>query len=168
MPQKDLTFQDWHDKIKGNLGKTEWITVFSESSAHHDIDQGGFYSAFISNEKIEQVLKNYQGDLMIDGGLPGFCSYFKNGKEITEYHRFSEAGIEPLVYWRSFYGVKDDYYEISEEFRLYFNLFEDRKSLKESKFIHIDDNGDDDEVVLVNDNEVKVKLKFLKEICLRF
>lgn len=163
MPQNDLTFQDWQDKIKGNLGKTEWITVFSKSSAHHDIDRGGFYSAFISNEKFEQVLKNYQWDLMIDGGLPGYCSYFKNGKEIIEYYRFSKAGIEQLVYWRSFYGVKDDYYEISEEFRLYFNLFEDRKSLKESKFIHIDDNGDEEEVVLINENEVKVKLKFLKE-----
>jgi hypothetical protein len=163
MPQKDLILQDWQDKIKGNLGKTEWITVFSESSAHHDISQGGFYSAFISNEKIEQVLKNYQWDLLIGNDLPGFCSYFKNGKEIIEYYRFSEVGIEPLVYFRSFYGVKDYYYEISEEFRLYFNLFEDRKSLKESKFIHIDDNGDEEEVILINNNEVKVKLKFLKE-----
>lgn len=163
MPQKDLTFQDWQNKIKGNLRKTEWITVFSKSSAHRDIDRGGFYSAFISNEKIEQVLKNYQGDLEINGGLPGFCSYFKNGKEITEYYRFSKDGIEPLVYWRSFHGLKEDYCEIAEEFRLYFNLFEDHKSLKESKFIHIDDNGDEEEVVLINDSEVKAKLKFLKE-----
>lgn len=162
MPQKDLTFQDLQKEIKGNLGKTEWITVFSQSSAHHDVDQGGFFSAFISNEKIKQVLKNYQWDLAIGGGLPGF-SHFEKGKEITEYYRFSENGIEPVVYWRAFHGVKEDYYEVSEEFRLYFNLFEDRKNLKDAKFIHIDDNGDENEVILINENEVKIKLKYLKE-----
>lgn len=163
MSQKDLTFQDLQKKIKGTLGETEWITVFSQSSAHQDIDRGGFFSAFISNEKIKQVLKDYQWDLGINGGLPRFCSRFENGKEITEYYRFSENGIEPVVYWRTFHGVREDYYEISEEFRLYFNLFEDCKNLKDAKFIHIDDNGDENEVISINGNEVKIKLKYLKE-----
>jgi len=162
MPQ-DLTFQDLQKKIKGNLGKTEWITVFSKSSAHQDVDQGGFFSAFISNKGINQALKDYQWDLRIDGGLPGFCSHFENGKEIIEYYRFSENGVEPVVYWRTFHGIKEDYYEISEEFRLYFNLFEYRKNLKDVKFIHVDDNGDENEVILINENEVKIKLRYLKE-----
>jgi len=163
MPQKDLTFQDLQKEIKDNLGKTEWITVFSNTSAHKDVDKGGFFSAFISNEKIKQVLKDYKWDLGIGSGLPGFCSHFENGKEITEYYRFSENGIEPVVYWRTFHGAKEDYYEISEEFRLYFDLFEDRKKTKNAKFIHIDDNGDENEVISINENEVKIKLKYLKE-----
>lgn len=157
MPQKDLTFQDLQKKIKGDLGKTEWITV----SAHRDIDLC-IFSAFVPNEKIDQVLEDYNWDLRI-GDRPASCSHFENGKETIEYDWFSEDEIKPLIYWRAFYGSKEDYYEVSEEFRLYFNLFEDRKNLKENKFIYIDDNGDEEEVVLINDNEVKVKLKFLKE-----
>lgn len=56
--------------------------------------------------------------------------------------------------------MKDDYWEVSEEFRYYFNLYEDRRN---KKFILIDDNGDDEEVILMYDKEIKIKSRLIKE-----
>lgn len=154
----DLKFTDWIDKIKGNLGKEEWITVYSSNK--NDFEAATFYCALIPNDKVEKSLSNPDWDLTIGSGFPGFVIHFKNRKKIREYYRFSSSGVEPLIFRRSFRGGKDGYLEISEEFRHYFNLYEDKKN---KKFINTDDNGDEEDVMLMGENEIKIKLKFLKE-----
>ncbi len=163
MSQTDLTFKEHSKKIKGDLGKTEWVTVFSLSSTNSEIDRGSFFSALIANDKVDRALDNYQWEVRIDGGKPGFCSHFEKGEEITEYYRFSEKGVEPLVYWRTFTGNENDYFEISEEFRLYFDLYEDRKNSKDIKFIFTDSNGDENVVAMITKDQIQIKLKYLKE-----
>ncbi len=74
MSKSDLTFSDWQKKIKTSLGKTEWITVFSRSALHKDTSKGSFFSALISNSKVDQVLKDCSWDLGIGGGLPGYTT----------------------------------------------------------------------------------------------
>lgn len=154
----DLKFRDWIDRIKGNLGKEEWITAYS--SNENDFESATFHCALIPNDKVKKSLSDPSWDLRIGSGFPGFVIHFKNRKKIREYYRFSDSGIEPLVFLRSFHGVKEEYLEIVEEFRHYFNLYGDKKN---KKFINIDDNGDEEDVVLMGENEIKIKLKFLKE-----
>ncbi|MCX6175372.1 MAG: hypothetical protein NTZ27_11520 [Ignavibacteriales bacterium] len=36
---KDLAFKDWQKKIKDELGKTEWITVYAQDNEIKDVDQ---------------------------------------------------------------------------------------------------------------------------------
>lgn len=163
MISKDLTLGDWVKNIEGDLGKTEWVTVFALSGFHEDVDRGTYFSALIANDKIGGVLKKHDWDLRISGGLPGFCTHYVDGKSITEYYRFSDEGIEPLVYWRTFSGKKESYYEISEEFRLYFNLFEKLLDRGEKVFIYTNDDGDEDDVVKVGKESVSIKLKYIKE-----
>lgn len=166
MENKDLTFSDWL-KDFDKLGKTEWVTVFSLSGSRRNNEQTTYFSAIIANDKVKDILKTYQWDLRLDGGRPGFIIHYVKGKSVTEYYRFSDKGIEPLVYWRTFSGKKESYLEVAEEFRLYFNLFE--KNLGENLngerkvFTYTDDDGDEDEVVLIETNKVSVKLKYLKE-----
>lgn len=163
MEKIDFELDNWKKIIKESLGKTEWMSVLSIKESDLELNQNNFFSALVVNEKVKDIMKDYQWDLRIGNGLPGFSSYYENGKEIIEYQRFTDIGIEPLVYCRNFYNIKEKYFEISEEFRLYFNLFEDRKSYREVTFIYIDENGDEDEVVTISENEVKIKLKFIKE-----
>lgn len=166
MENKDLTFSDWL-KDFGKLGKTEWVPIFSLFESRGGDEQITYFSAIIANDKVKDSLENYQWDLLLDGGRPGFETYHVKGESITEYCRFSDKGIEPLVYWRTFSGKKETHLEVAEEFRLYFNLFE--KSLGESQngetkvFIYTNDDGDEDEVVLIETNKVSVKLKYIKE-----
>jgi hypothetical protein len=99
----DLTFKDWQDKIKGELGKTEWITVYSNDGTIHDVEQCTFYCALIPNSSIEKVLEDYQWDQTIGSGRPGFCSHFEAGNEIIEYRKSCNDGIEPLVHRRQIF-----------------------------------------------------------------
>lgn len=163
MSDKDLALNDFIKKVEGDLGKTEWITVFEFLDSKENIDRGAYFSALIANNKIDDVLKRYDWDLRIDGGRPGFITHYENSKPITEYYRFSDEGIEPLVYWRTFSGKKESSLEISEEFRLYFNLFEKSSGNDKKIFIYIDDDGDEDEVALISKNKIEIKLKYLKE-----
>jgi len=158
MAEIDLKFTDWLKKIEGSLGKDEWITIYY--SSRNDFEWATFYCALIANEKVKKSLSHPSWDLHIGNGFPGFVFHFQDGKEIGEYYRFSDSGIEPLVFSRNFHGIKEGYKEISEEFRHYFNLFEDRKN---NKFIAIDDDGNEEDVIVMDDNKIQIKLKYLKE-----
>lgn len=162
MENKDLKFTDFIKKVQGDLGKTEWVTVFEFLDGKGDIDRGAYFSALVTNAKVPYVLNDYQWDLRLDSGRPGFGTHYENGKPITQYHRYFDEGLEPLIYWRTFTGRKESYLEISEEFRLYFNLFEKPGDNKKT-FIYTSNDGDEDEVALVEHNKVTVKLKYLKE-----
>lgn len=157
MKEVDLTFSDFLAKFD-ELGKGEWITAYA--SRRDDVEWSRFYSALISESRVSKSLDDPSWDLHISNGLPGFSFRFENGKEVGTYFRCSDEGVEPLVVWRSFHGMKDGYLEISEEFRFYFNLFEDRRN---NKFVLIDDNGDDEDAILMTDKEVKIKLRLIKE-----
>lgn len=163
MHTKDLKFTDFIKNIEGDLGKTEWITVFEFFDSKSDIDRGTYFSALISNTKVRDVLERYDWELRIGGGHPGFVTHYANGKPVTEYYRFSDEGIESLVYWRSFSGKKEIHLEISEEFRLYFNLFEKIIDIDKKVFTYTNDDGDEDEVARISKNKVEIKLKFIKE-----
>jgi len=162
MKNKDLTFSDWLKNFD-NLGEEEWVTVFSLSGSRFDNEQITYFSALISDDKVADALESYQWDLRLDGGRPGFVTQYIKGKPTTKYYRFLEEGIEPLVYWRTFSGRKETFLEISEEYRLYFNLFEEKQGEEKKVFIYTNDDGEEDEVIFIEKNKVLVKLKYIKE-----
>jgi len=151
----DLTFKDKLEEIS-TFGKGEWVTVFSKKEK----DDEHIYCALIPIQDAEKSLKNPSWDLSIGHGFPGFVYHFENGKRISSYYRFSDKGVEPLVFWRSFHGIKDGYWEILEEFRNYFNFYEDKNN---NKHLFIDENGDEHEVIIIEKDNIKIKLKYLKE-----
>ena len=73
-------------------------------------------SALISADQIDQVFSDPGWNLLVDAGMP----------------------IKRLVLKRNFHEMRDGYKEISEEFRLFHNLYHDRKT---DKYIKIDESG---------------------------
>ncbi|MEK7447867.1 MAG: hypothetical protein AAB019_00115, partial [Planctomycetota bacterium] len=67
---------------------------------------------------------------------------------------------ELLILARNFHDVKPSYLEVAEEFRLFHNLFYDIKS---GKCIKIDDNGDEEDVIIIKDGVAKIKLKQIRQ-----
>ncbi len=159
----DIKLTNFSKNIIDNLGKTEWITVFEFLDNKGELDRGAYFCALVANHKVDEVLLKYDWDLHLGNGKPGFSTTYTEGKEKTKYYRFSEEGIEPLVYWRNFSGKEQTYLEVSEEFRLYFDLFEDSKGYDNKMFIFTNDDGDDDEVIRVTKNKIQIKLKYVKE-----
>ncbi len=158
----DLTFKDWQNKINSNLGKTEWITVFSSEGEITDDERSTLYSALIPLALEQKILNDYQWELSIGSGRPGLSSHFEGGKEIIEYVKSFNDGIEPLVHRRHFPN-KEGYTEITEEFRLYFDLFEDRADKNVIKYLFFNDEGEEECIAEITAKFVKIKLKYLKE-----
>lgn len=156
MDPENLTFSDFLPTI-AKLGKGEWTTVYSPRDSPDGV---AIYSALIKNRLVKRALQRPSWDLTIGDGAPGLESSFGAGKEKTRYVRSSDSGIEPLVLKRSFHEIRPGYWEVSEDFRLYFNLYDDKLG---RKLLRIDDNGDEHEAVLMKDGEIKIKTFLIRQ-----
>jgi hypothetical protein len=147
------------EPFQRDLNMTEMTTLLlseSNDSHHHMI-----HCALIPADKIDYALSDPSLDLMWGKGLPGIIGFSKEGKIIQEYQRFgNEDGIEPLIIERDFHGIKDDYYEICEEFRLIHNLFHDRKT---DQYIKIDNDGNEQIIAVVESNRVQIRLREIRK-----
>ena len=159
-----LLQDDFLKYISETLGTEPWVKVYESAGSLSGL--GGrhcFFSAFIPNERIAVALSHTSWDLRIGNGKPGqSVSYTgKNGKEKIDYLRFGEpGGIEPLVIFREFHGAMPDYIEISEEFRHFHNLYHDRQA---DKFVAIDEDGDIEDVIIIEPKCIKIRLQYLKQ-----
>jgi hypothetical protein len=119
------------------------------------------HPALIPLEQKDETLESYSRDLSHESGIPLSYVYFENGEEKIRYFRFgSDNGIEPLVICRDFHNVRDGYQEVSEEFRLFHNLYHDYKN---NRHIKISDDGNETTVIEESDDCVKIRLKELKQ-----
>ncbi|MFB3895796.1 MAG: hypothetical protein ACE14V_05785 [bacterium] len=151
----DITFSDFLSKLE-ELGKNEWITVYER---HYNGEENfSIYSALIANNIVEKSLNSTSFDLRTDVGLHVPKENNDEAKRIN--HQYPNIGVKAIAILRYFKGLKESYWEISEEFRHYFNLYEDKKN---NKLILIGDNGDDEEVILISENKIQIKLRLIKK-----
>ena len=120
---------------------------------------GGQYSALLPASHVEHARNDFGWDLMVGSGGPGFTQINTESGWETIYHRFSSDGIEPLVLYRSFDGLRPRELELSEEFRLLFNLWEDRKT---KTYYLFDPAGDATAVATVTDESVRVATSLVR------
>ena len=143
------------DKIKNELGTGLWIDVFYIEET--EMNETTFWGYLVPNNLIDKSLEETEWDLCIGEGMPG-C--FRNSAGV-EYHRLGDDdGIEPLVFYREFGGDNESYVEVSEEFRLFHNLYHDTDT---NIYYKIDESGNEDSVIKIDGMNVKIKLKYLKQ-----
>ena len=98
---------------------------------------------------------------LYDGGVPKAFSPTWGSEGQVEYFRYGvENGVEPLIINRYFHGLRDGYKEISEEFRHFHRLYHDRKT---DEYIKIDDAGNEEVVAVVQPNQIKIRLKEIRQ-----
>jgi hypothetical protein len=154
--QARLRFEDMRQYVATTLGTEGWLTVYEYTeSAGQKI---GFFCALVQPDDLERCHSNTSWDLLIGNGLPGFVFH---GEDAHQYLRFgNDISVEPFVFNRGFHDLKPGYIEISEEFRHFHNLYEDRKR---DVFLAFDDNGDGIEVIRMKPDKVQVRLKYLRD-----
>ena len=149
------TLQD----IQRNLKLNEMLTVYqayTEEYRRHYI-----YCALIPSAHIEEVLSDSTWDLEFSQGTPSGVIYHKAGREVREYLRYGlDNGVEPLIIERNFHELRDDYREISEEFRFFHNLFHNRKT---NEYIKVDEDGNEDIVVVVKPKQIQIRVKEIRQ-----
>lgn len=168
MNERDhFLIKDKISEIESLFIKDGWLTVYETNHLDRsDLDdQLLIYCGLIDSKQFPEFRKNYDWEISPGSeGKPSIISTFNKGKSKTKYYTNSDKGIEPFIFSRFFQLSEgsDRYIDISEEFILYFKLYE--KGTKQNrKYYFIDDLGELDEVILVNQINVKVKLKYLKE-----
>jgi len=150
-------FIEW---VMRPIRPSEMVTVYlsDHSNDDHDI---GIYCCLLPNDNIDRSLDDVSWDLSCGEGHPGSVIKHDGEKEIVEYLRYGDySGIEPLVIYREFYGMRENYLEISEEFRLFHQLFYDQK---QNQYIKITDSGSEHPVVIVKPKQIEIRLQEIQQ-----
>ena len=164
--RKRLLQRETLKRLSRVMKATDMVTVYLRDD--RDRYRHNTYCALIAFNRVEQALSDpLNWDLRSGESMPADLGAGPAGTEQFAYlRRYCEDGIEPLVIDRKFnesqtnYRQRSNYSEISEEFRLFHNLYYDRKT---DKYIKIDDEGYEQIVAVVEPNRVKIRLKEIRQ-----
>ncbi|MEN5195773.1 hypothetical protein [Sphingobacterium faecium] len=135
-----------------------WIKIFEKTTINF-ADTSQIYCCLISNSDLDKYNQDHYSPLF--RGSEGRPSVYGD----NTYKSYDKDGLEPFLYYRSF-SLPDEqisYVDISEEFILYFNLYEKGVNKENRTFYYVDDYGEIDEVLIVEPNLIKLKIRYLKE-----
>ena len=150
---------DW---IGRKLKSTDMVTVYRQmGSPRYDF----IFSALIPPDQIECILSDEHmrsGDPETMDGMP--AAYCPSGESEIKYFRWGVDedmyGAEPLVIKRWFSGMEENYIEILEEFRLFHDLYHEKKT---NTYIKIDDAGNKNKIAVVKPNEVQIRYQEIRQ-----
>ena len=158
-----LLQKEWREKFIPQLGINPWITVYLYSGDDFK-KTTDIYAGCLPYRSEERALERHEWDIYSFGFRPDpRGSAAENPKESNrEYSRygFSNLGIEPLVIERDFHGIKPNSIEISEEFRLFHNLYADESG---TKYLRIVNAGNEIHVLRFSRNCIKIRRGELRQ-----
>ncbi|WP_232826379.1 hypothetical protein [Cyanothece sp. BG0011] len=156
-------FQSEQQYIQNKLGNEPWIKVhgyFYDENEDRE-DNIYFHCGIINNDCVQQALDNIRDwEIYQDQGFPGCTRYGLSEESEVVYDRFGGTEAEPLVFIRYYKGFRDPHLEISEEFRLFHNLYDD---LEKNELIKFDESGDATSVIRFEKNSVFIRLKEIRQ-----
>lgn len=150
--------QEVHIAEIDDLGCGEWTVIYEYKSNARGSRCS--YSALLSLAHVAQALTQKGWDLSIGSGTPGFVQQYDSGADVITYERFGTYGVEPLLYCRNFYGVKPQQFDLSEEFRLFHNLYHDRRN---DRYIHVDSRGNEVVAAEIDIGRARVLTRLLRQ-----
>ena len=149
--------------IRRDLKATEMVTVYRWNP--EDV-KGDYFilGGLIPPKLVEEILSGEHISSVIENVWPEPAAYLPPGENGVKYFRWGADedmyGSEPLVIGRQFSGMKENYIEISEEFRLFHNLYHDKET---NTYIKIDDAGNEETVAVIKPDEVQIRLKEIRQ-----
>lgn len=140
--------------------KAGWVTLYE--TWRNETEHGAIYCALVPVTSIAESLDDVSWDLSIGEAGPGCSvSYGPEHEEIIKYSRLGDhRGTEPLVLIREFHGIRTNYIELLEEFRLFHNLYHDRRA---NRFLKFDSAGNDNEIVRIEERRVLARARELRQ-----
>jgi len=152
----DLLFKDIIDWLKKDLRQDSWLTIYKSFRLHTEWFE--IFPVMFPKNLTTEFLKHGAWSLNITNFQPGHVHY---SDQESKYFRWGfDAKYEPLVYQCFYNNIYPTTVEIIEEFKLYFNLYHDKKS---NKYIAVNDMSDETVVVTQTDEEIKIKTTHLRE-----
>lgn len=159
MEKEYFLLEDKIKEIKSKfLIKNGWLKIYGNDSKALD-DTSGLYCCLVSNEKIDKYNADYRWPLQM--GREGKPSVYGG----NTYKSYEEEGLEPFLFYKSFsfQDTYEKYIDVAEEFVLYFKLYENGHDKQNRTFYYVSDYGELEEVLIIEPELIKVKIKYLKE-----
>ena len=154
-----LLQSDLIDDLLPKIGKEQWQSLYVNTDG--PLHRFGMWCALLDDEVVASAMSHDSWDLTIGDSRPGFSLSRTDDKEVITYHRTGgHDGVWPLVFYRTFNGAFPGYLEVSEEFRLYHGLAEDKER---GLLLSFDDSGREIDVVRGMPTEVQARLKYLRQ-----
>ena len=147
-------------------GSEQWTTLY-ETGGDVGSFSGARWSALLPKSAAPPTESRWE--LSIGGGVPGFSQIYSRGRSRTKYELNSSSPAEALVHYRDFHGLRPAYPELSEQFRLLFNLWESRKT---GEFFYFDGSGNPIKAAEVHEKRVRVltslirRYQAVRQLCL--
>lgn len=135
----------------------DWVVVFHEERGKAGDDLR--IACFLRGEAVEHALAHDSFDLGPGDGRPGFVSYGGTGKLEARYVLVGEDDVVPLVFHRCFSGPFPNFAELAEDFRLFWDLYEDRAK---RAFLRIDELGNVCTVAEWRRDDLVVRKQYLR------
>ncbi len=161
--QERLLQKEWREEIIPGLGNRQWITVYL-TRKRDDCEHLDLYSGLVPNERVDISMSSEDWDINADNCLPRFQWELDKQSMIRlpEYDRFGWPinRVEPLIFVRTFHGLRPKFIEISEEFRHFHNLF---SGSNDTVFCKIDEIGDSIPVIRIHEHQVEIRRKELRQ-----
>ena len=128
--------------IQKSFGLLEMVPVYRHDSS------GLILASLVPIGRKDEVVKGFAANCSWPGqiDMSGFLPVYD--------------GVEPIVLYREFHGVRPNYQEICEEFRIFQNLYHDRDS---NSYIKFDDAGNETVVAVVLPDEIQIRMKELTD-----
>lgn len=163
MDTDTFLLKDRLKQIENSFIKNGWVTV--HESWHGDPGNSTLlFACLVDRSHLPNFLETRGWGIEPGSeGKPAVIGSFVDGASISAYHRFSDEGIEPLLFSKYFSHNQERYIDISEDFVNYYKLYEKLKSKQDRAYFFIDEMGEVEEVITVQPDQVRIKWKFLLE-----
>lgn len=116
-----------------------------------------FWCGLLPLEYVEKAYQSCNWDTYIGSQGPEFIQTGDNVEYRSRSFEFNNC--ENIVHYREFYGIKQNYVELCEEFRLINNLFYD---VSTNSYLSILSNGECEDVAIIKNNtNLFIKLNYL-------
>ena len=144
--------------IERSFKNSGWLTIFDSNDDDDEI-RSRIYCCLIDNELKQDYIHEHNPPIWM--GREGKPVFYAD----NTYKTYEKDGLEPFLYWRNFptLNTPDFYIDVSEEFVLYFDLYEQGKCKQERKYFYIDELGEKIPVIDIQKDKVLISLKHLKE-----
>jgi hypothetical protein len=166
--KKLLMQENTLNRLSRKMNLTDMVTVYLRDRQN---EYNAIYCALIQFDHVERSLSDpVNWDLRFGESMPADSGTGPAGTgQFTYLRRYCGDGIEPLIIDRKFnesqtnYGQREDYREISEEFRLFHNLCHNRATDATDEYIKIDDEGNEEVVAIVEPNRIRIRLREIRQ-----
>jgi len=147
--------------LKQFLGEAsgQWTCLHRRWRSSTTGHSGGAYSCLLTSSQARKAITHTSWDLMYETGGPTFVQQHSGGRWRTSYARPGADGIEAIVHVRFIPGDRPVQIDVSEEFRLLFELFGRAGT---ADLYALDESGNELEAVRISESDVWARTSLVR------